>query len=262
MSESNQGGGQPESERAREQREARERFAKQGGTGPVGPQPTPEQNEPRADAKPAEECPPQGQAQPAPPGAERPQPPGGGEARGPGFQGADPGAQEPGKSPGTGEPPQDGQAQGPFFRTAADIAREREGEEEAPELLPDDARSGLSQAVGLQWVPDSELPPGPGGEVHSHVHGPTQMPADWAAAGLDIRSMRQQPPARVMTRTGETAAGPRPYTHVERTGPRMTPQAAPPDNQQVPVYDVHRMGAGTEEGEPFSQADVGKKEDK
>jgi hypothetical protein len=157
---------------------------------------------------------------------------------------------------GGGEEDQEQQGgQGPAFRTAADIAGVTT---QGPELQPDDARSGLSLAVGLEEIEGSEVPPGPGGEAYRHVRGPTQMPVDPHAAGLDTRFVGQQPDPRVMTQTGEIAAGPRPYTYIERTGPRMTQQAAPADNRQVPMdHYGNVMETGAEEEQPGGPASEG-----
>ena len=117
----------------------------------------------------------------------------------------------------------------PFFRTAADIAG-------IEEQLNTRGTPGLSHASGLEAVPDSFAPATATGEPIPHVRGPGQNPVDPVAAGLDTMvNMPTRNDNRVVTRTGADAAGPRPFTYIEKTGPNMVPQAAPADGAHVAI---------------------------
>lgn len=111
------------------------------------------------------------------------------------------------------------------FQTAAEVlGMEQQGEPPTP---------GLSQAAGLREVPNSVVPGTARGDI-SHVYGPGQAAVDPVAAGLDTNS---SPPGRAenraITQTGEAAAGPRPHTYIEKTGPEKVPQSAPADGKLV-----------------------------
>ena len=111
------------------------------------------------------------------------------------------------------------------YRTAAEVA----GLKRPDELS---VTPGLSHSAGLRPVPDSTAPSTATGEPVPHVYGPGQNPVDPVAAGLDTRAVLQtRAENRVVTHTGEDAAGPRPHTYIEKTGPEQVPQAAPADNQ-------------------------------
>ena len=117
----------------------------------------------------------------------------------------------------------------PIYRTAAEVF----GMEQAFERS---VQAGLSHSAGLRQVPNSTAPSTATGEPVSHVFGPGQNPVDPVAAGLDTRAMLQtRQENRVVTRTGEAAAGPRPFTYIEKTGPEQVPQAAPADGAHVPA---------------------------
>ena len=117
----------------------------------------------------------------------------------------------------------------PFYRTAAEVFGMQQAFERS-------TQAGLSHSAGLRPVPDSTAPSTATGEPVSHVFGPGQNPVDPVAAGLDTRAILQtRQENRVVTRTGEAAAGPRPFTYIEKTGPDQVPQAAPADGAHVPA---------------------------
>jgi hypothetical protein len=93
---------------------------------------------------------------------------------------------------------------------------------------------GLSQSPGLREVPNSQVPAMADGTMISHVFGPGQAAVDPIAAGLDTK---HQPLTRnenrVITQTGEFAAGPRPSTYVGKGVD--VPQAGPADHSEVPA---------------------------
>lgn len=115
----------------------------------------------------------------------------------------------------------------PAYRTAAAVF----GLKQPHELV---AAPGLSHTPGLREVPNSTVPATATGEPVAHVYGPGQNPVDPVAAGLDTRAVLQtRAENRVVTQTGEQAAGPRPHTYIEKTGPDQVPQAAPADGALV-----------------------------
>ena len=120
-------------------------------------------------------------------------------------------------------------ADAPHYRTAAEVF----GLKQPHELA---AAAGLSHSPGLRPVPNSTAPATATGEPVAHVYGPGQNPVDPVAAGLDTSAVLQtRAENRVVTNTGADAAGPRPHTYIEKTGPDQVPQAAPADNQLVPA---------------------------
>ena len=119
--------------------------------------------------------------------------------------------------PATPEPP---------YKTAAQLLDVERGTTSSP------PKPGLSFSPGLQPVPGSTAPATASGEPVPHVFGPLQTAVDPLAAGIDT----EQNPAtraenRVITRTGEAAAGPRPVTYAEKS--QDVPQAAPADGANV-----------------------------
>lgn len=91
---------------------------------------------------------------------------------------------------------------------------------------------GLSQSPGLREVPNSQAPSMADGTMVSHVYGPGQAAVDPIAAGLDTRhNPLTRAENRVITQTGEFAAGPRPSTYAH-TGADVQ-QAAPADFKEV-----------------------------
>ena len=115
----------------------------------------------------------------------------------------------------------------PPFQTAAEIG----GIAEQVAAKP---KPGLSFTPGLQELPGSQAPSTAKGDPVSHVFGPQQAPVDPVAAGLDTQHVPlSRAENRMITQTGEAAAGPRPFTYVEKTGPDQVPQAAPADGALV-----------------------------
>ena len=129
------------------------------------------------------------------------------------------------KQPAAGKMPE------PPYRTAAEVAGVT-----LPAMEEGNSQNGLTVHMGLKEVPNSQVPGLANGEMVSHVFGPGQNPVDPVAAGLDMRVIGAEVPGdtRVTTRTGEVAAGPRPFTYIEKTGPQMVPQAGPSDGEHVP----------------------------
>ncbi|WP_424139893.1 hypothetical protein [Roseomonas chloroacetimidivorans] len=110
--------------------------------------------------------------------------------------------------------------------TAADMIADRQPK--APR------QEGLSVTPGLQEVPDSFAPATASGDPVPHVYGPQQAAVDPVAAGLDTgHSPLTRAENRVITRTGELGAGPRPATYVEKG--QEVQQAAPADGANVPA---------------------------
>ena len=93
---------------------------------------------------------------------------------------------------------------------------------------------GLSQSPGLREVPNSKAPAMADGTMVSHVFGPGQAAVDPIAAGLDVaHKPLTRNENRVITQTGEMAAGPRPSTYIEKGQPVQ--QAGPADQTHIPA---------------------------
>ena len=95
---------------------------------------------------------------------------------------------------------------------------------------------GLSFVQGLEVIPGSSAPSMADGTMVPHVRGPGQAPVDPIAAGIDLtKAPLSRAENRVITQTGEMAAGPRPATYAHVVGGREVPQAAPADGAEVPA---------------------------
>jgi hypothetical protein len=92
---------------------------------------------------------------------------------------------------------------------------------------------GLSVTPGLQEVPGSMAPATALGEPVAHVFGPQQAACDPIAAGIDTRAHPiTRAENRAVTRTGETASGPRPSTYAEKGAEVQAPVS---DGSTVPA---------------------------
>ncbi len=114
---------------------------------------------------------------------------------------------------------------GPVVPTAAEI--HGVGNDSPP------PRPGFSQSPGLREVPNSMVPAMADGTMVPHVYGPGQAAVDPIAAGLDWQHKPlTRAENRVITQTGEDAAGPRPSTYA---GKGEVQQAGPADHANVPA---------------------------
>jgi len=94
----------------------------------------------------------------------------------------------------------------------------------------------LSFSPDLEEVPGSTAPARADGAPVAHVRGPQQAAVDPVAAGLDTGALVATTDTnRMINRTGEAAAGPRPVTYAQ-TGQDVQ-QASPADGALVPAVD-------------------------
>lgn len=117
---------------------------------------------------------------------------------------------------------------------------------------------GLSISPGLQPVPNSQAPALADDTLVSHVMGPGQAAVDPVAAGLDTQHVPlTRNDNRVVTQTGELAAGPRPATYAEKGAD--VPQAGPSDGTTVaPVSDAEAAKAPGPNAVPATGSDADK----